>query len=140
MKIKLLTQNAKVPVYSTVGSAACDLFSSINCLVKPHDVTLVETGISIEIPIGYVGLVCPRSGLASKSKITVVNSPGIVDSDYRGVIKVALINHSDVDYYVKEGDRIAQLMFTPIKLEMFEIVDELADTVRGTGGFGSTGQ
>lgn len=127
------------PQYATEGSAGCDLLSNEEVALPPGGRFAVSTGLSLAIPDDYVGMVCPRSGLALKHGITVLNAPGIIDSDYRGEVKVILINLSDQEYLVKKGDRIAQLILTPVFQSRLRETEVLSDTVRGSGGFGSTG-
>lgn len=127
------------PSYQTEFSAGCDLVASEDVIIPSGEWRLVGTGLFLEIPCGFMGMVCPRSGLAAKHGITVLNAPGIIDADYRGEVKVILINHSSQEYSVKSGDRVAQIIFVPspqAKLSQSEI---LGDTARGSGGFGSTG-
>lgn len=131
-----------MPAYETVNSAGMDLRAYLpdgELVIKPMQRALVPTGLFMEIPVGYEGQVRPRSGLAIKSGITVLNSPGTIDADYRGEVKVILINLSDVDFVIKSGDRIAQLVIA--KHEQPEIVEvhTLSETERGAGGFGHTG-
>lgn len=128
------------PVYQTKDSAGCDLCSSEDVMIPSGQWRLVGTGLFLEIPEGFMGMVCPRSGLAAKHGITVLNSPGIVDSDYRGEVKVILINHGKSDYSVKTGDRIAQMIFAPFLQAKLLQVNQLSETERGSGGFGSTGK
>ena len=128
------------PQYQTLHSAGCDLTSSVDITLQPGKWSAVPTGLFLEIPADLMAMVCPRSGLALKHGITVLNSPGIIDSDYRGEVKVVLINHSDVEYSVKRGDRIAQLIFSSAPRAALLHREQLSDTVRGTGGFGSTGK
>ena len=132
-----------LPAYATAGAAAMDL-----CACLDGDVTLkagarqvLPTGIAIALPSAdYVALICARSGLASKHGITMANGVGVIDSDYRGELRVALYNESDTDYVIHDGDRIAQLMVLPVVQPTLEFVDELDETERGAGGFGSTGR
>lgn len=138
--VKVVTEDTSLfPKYQTAGSAGCDLHSAEDVNIEPNSRGFVNTGIKIEIPEGYGAFVCPRSGLAVKNGITVLNSPGIIDNDYRGEIKVILFNTSDKIFTVKKGDRIAQLVFFPIIQAIFRKVAEVSDTTRGEGGFGSTG-
>lgn len=135
-----LQKDAKIPSYSKIGDAGMDLSSIEEVSIPASEKLIIKTGIRVVIPKGTVGLICPRSGLASRYGITVVNSPGILDQGYRGEIMVALINHSKCNYVVKKGDRIAQLVITPfINCEILETEDFYEDTERGTGGFGSSG-
>ena len=128
------------PRYQTAGSAGCDLVAVEQVTIPAGEWRLVGTGLFLEIPDGFAGLVCPRSGLAVKNGVTVLNAPGILDSDYRGEVKVILMNHSTQEYSVKIGDRIAQLLFTPVAQVKFMQRDQLGETERGEGGFGSTGK
>lgn len=143
MKLQIVNKSDNaMPAYETVNSAGMDLRAYIpdgELVIKPMQRALVPTGLFMEIPVGYEGQVRPRSGLAIKSGITVLNSPGTIDADYRGEVKVILINLSDVDFVIKSGDRIAQLVIA--KHEQPEIVEvhTLSETERGAGGFGHTG-
>lgn len=128
-----------VPLYARDGDAGADLTSSEYVLILAGRRALVKTGIKIAIPYGYVGLVHPRSGLALKSGITVLNAPGTIDSGYRGEVGVILYNTSDIDFEVKPGDRIAQLVIQKVSTVEFEVVNALTESDRGEGGFGSTG-
>jgi dUTP pyrophosphatase len=139
VKIKLLDPSAKVPVYSKQGDAGADLFSIDWGILEPGERRLVRTGVALEIPPGFVGLVHPRSGLASKLGITVLNAPGTVDSGYRGEIKVNLHNTNTQPYSFCIGDRIAQIVFQEYLEAHFEEVEELNASVRGINGIGSTG-
>ena len=125
-----------VPEYSHPGDAGADLRSSVDELVPARGKALVSTGISLSLPEGHVGLVWPRSGLAVKQGLDC--GAGVIDSQYRGEIKVLLFNHSDVDYKISKGDRIAQLLIQKVERAEFVRVDELDSTVRGDNGFGST--
>lgn len=143
LKIKKL-ENLKelnLPKYETDGSAGLDLTAAIDedIVIKPGEVALVKTGIAIALEKGFEAQVRPRSGLALKKGITVLNSPGTVDSDYRGEVCAILINHSKVDFTVKRGERIAQMVIAKYEQAKIEVVDDLDKTVRGEGGFGSTG-
>ena len=143
VKIKLLNRFAKLPEYKTDGSAAMDLSyaSETPLTVCPGERILVPTGIAISLPSsGYAALVCARSGLSSKYGITLSNGIGVIDSDYLGEIKVAVINLGSSDYTIKPGERIAQLMFVPVERAAISVADSLDETERGTGGFGSTGK
>lgn len=128
------------PQYQTADAAGCDLQSTMECKISPGARVLVSTGLQLEIPSGVVGLICPRSGLALKHGVTVLNAPGVIDSDYRGEVKVLLINLSNEEYSVKIGDRIAQLLFCPVYQGHFKRMDELSKSDRMSGGFGSTGR
>ena len=128
-----------MPVMGNPGDAGYDLKSSVDTQIQPRERALVQTGVRIAIPNGYVGLVHPRSGLAVKYGITVLNSPGTIDSGYRGEIMVPLINHSDTSFVINRGDRIAQIIFQAYEEVSFVQVAELPGTLRGNQGFGSTG-
>jgi len=138
--IVLLTSTAKLPQQMSAGSAGYDLFSdnTEDIVIKPLQRVLVPTGIALSIPTGFEGQVRPRSGLAVKHGITVLNAPGTIDSDYRGEIKVALINLSDADFTLPPGTRIAQLVIARCEAVEFKPVTELDVTSRGEGGFGHT--
>lgn len=141
VRFKKLSENAVVPSYGTAYSAGADLYSAMqeNVIIAPETTKFIKTGIAIEIPEGLVGLIYARSGMACKKGLAPANKVGVIDSDYRGEIIVALYNHSDSSVTVASGDRIAQLVLTPYIKADFEEADELDDTVRGDGGFGSTG-
>ena len=144
MKLNIVNKSNNVmPAYETINSAGMDLRAYLpdgELVIKPMQRALVPTGLFMEIPVGYEGQVRPRSGLAIKSGITVLNSPGTIDADYRGEVKVILINLSDVDFVIKSGDRIAQLVIAKHeKMEVVE-VETLSETERGAGGFGHTGK
>jgi dUTP pyrophosphatase len=140
VKIMQLHEHAKRPQYQTPGSAGVDLHAVEDSEIWMGNQGIVPTGIAMSIPPGYEGQVRPRSGLAAKCLVTVLNSPGTIDSDFRGEIKVILINHGDEPFKIKRGDRIAQMVFTPVVRAEFEDVSALDDTERGSGGFGSTGK
>jgi len=132
-------ENSSFPKYQTEASVGCDLHSAVDLVIKPGKRALVGTGIKLETPNGVGAMVCSRSGLAIKHGIAVLNSPGIIDSDFRGEIRVILHNSGDEDFHVSKGDRIAQLVFFPIVQAIFQDCRELSQTDRGEGGFGSTG-
>ncbi|MDT3343853.1 dUTP diphosphatase [Microbacterium aquilitoris] len=132
--------SAHVPVYAHPGDAGADLVSTEQVRLAPGQRALIGTGVRIALPDGYVAFVVPRSGLAAKHGITVVNSPGTVDAEYRGEIKVTLLNTDAAEAFdIAPGDRIAQLIVMPVSRATFLPVDALPDSVRGDGGFGSTG-
>ena len=133
--------NNPLPNYQTDGASAVDLFANLNqpIFLKPKERKLIKTGICISIPLGFEAQVRPRSGLAIKKGITVLNSPGTIDSDYRGEIGVILINHSNEDFKISNGDRIAQLVLYSYHKIKWQVVDLLDKTKRGSEGFGSTG-
>lgn len=142
MKVKItkLNEKAVTPVYSSASAAGADLYNcDTNAIVLPNHTVMVGTGIAMEIPEGYVGLVYARSGLACKHGLAPANKVGVIDSDYRGEIKVALHNHSNTPFEITVGDRIAQIVITPyLKCDFVE--EELSLSERGAGGFGSTGK
>lgn len=127
------------PKYQTSDSAGVDLQSTEDILLKPGDRILVPTGLFLELPTGFMAQVCPRSGLAIKHGVTVLNAPGIIDADYRGEVKVILINLGQEEYSIKKNDRIAQLIFLPCFQGRLIEIEELSKTERGEAGFGSTG-
>lgn len=129
-----------LPRYETDGAGAMDIRASVDHTIKPGERKLIKTGLSVEIPHGFAIEVIPRSGLALKQGITALNSPGLIDSDYRGEIGVILINHSDETVEIKYGDRISQMRVVPVYKISFKEVESLSETERGTGGFGSTGK
>jgi dUTP pyrophosphatase len=139
--VVLINPAAELPVRATEKSAGLDLHACLSqpVTLKPGQFTLIPTGIAIELPAGHEGQVRPRSGLAVKHGITVLNSPGTIDEDYRGEVKVALINHSNITFTVNHGDRIAQLVIAPVSYSPVVETTTLNLTYRGTGGFGSTG-
>ncbi|RME18992.1 MAG: dUTP diphosphatase [Bacteroidetes bacterium] len=130
-----------LPKYQTELSAGMDLIANLDhpVILKPMERQLIPTGLFIELPKGYEAQIRPRSGLAYKHGITVLNSPGTIDADYRGEIKVLIINLSDKDFVINDGERIAQMVIAKHELVTWKIVDKLTDTTRGEGGFGSTG-
>lgn len=129
-----------LPKYQTQGSSGCDLHASIDCIIPAGRRSVVPTGLKLEIPVGFEAQVRPRSGLAAKHGITVLNTPGTVDSDYRGEIKVILLNTGDDDFTIKKGDRIAQLVFSQVFRAIFKKEEAMSSTDRAEGGFGSTGR
>lgn len=138
--IKLLDPELPAPAYAKPGDAGADLRSRIDFELEPGERALVPTGVAIALPEGYVGLVHPRSGLATKNGITIVNAPGTVDSGYRGELMVTLLNTDKTkSFHVQRGDRIAQLVIQKYEHATFTIVDELDQTERGSSGFGSSG-
>ena len=140
--LKKLNSAVKIPEYKTDGSSGMDLKAFINksINVKPNSSSLIPTGLSVAFSKDYEIQIRPRSGLAAKENISVLNTPGTIDSDYRGEIKVIIYNHGKNDFIIKNGDRIAQMVLTPVvKIELEETIN-LPETVRGKGGFGSTGK
>lgn len=141
VNIKKVTSDAILPMYGSEYAAGADLYScSEKIEIAPGETVLMHTGVAIELPIGYVGLVYARSGLASKRGLAPANKVGVIDCDYRGEIMVALHNHGSVTQTVEKGERIAQLVIAPYFTADFNEVEELSETVRGEGGFGSTGR
>tara|TARA_B100001248_G_C27179074_1_gene361504 strand:+ start:138 stop:578 length:441 start_codon:yes stop_codon:yes gene_type:complete len=140
--IKRLSKNIPLPKYETTGSSGMDLSANIEETVSidPGKISLIPTGISVSIPKNFEIQIRPRSGLAAKNQISVLNTPGTIDSDYRGEIKVILINLSEKVFLVEKGDRIAQMILCPVVKAKLTEVDSLDDTSRGSDGFGSTGQ
>ena len=140
--IKKLSHKAQIPIYKTEGSSGMDLMALTEdkIVIKPNKSALVPTGLSVAIPNDTEIQIRPRSGLAAKSSISVLNTPGTIDSDYRGELKVILFNHGDKEFIINNGDRIAQMVLVPILKVQFEEVQDLPETIRGSGGFGSTGK
>lgn len=142
INIKKLNENATIPSYGSEFAAGADLYA---CMDEPVTIAaggtqFIHTGLAIEIPAGYAGLVYARSGLACKKGLAPANKVGVIDADYRGEIMVALYNHSSQAVEIEPGERVAQLVITPYLTAVFEETEELSDTVRGEGGFGSTGR
>ena len=143
MKVRIVNQSShSLPAYATAGSSGMDIRANLetSMQLKPLQRVLVPTGLFLEIPNGYEAQVRPRSGLAIKQGITCLNTPGTIDADYRGELKVILINLSDQEQSIENGDRIAQLVFQQVEKVALELVEVLADTERGEGGFGHTGK
>ena len=140
--IKKINPSAELPAYKTNGASGMDLMAFIKepINLKPHTSFLIPTGISVAFPSEFEIQIRPRSGLAAKNNITVLNTPGTIDSDYRGEIKVILYNHGKNDFLINNKDRIAQMVLTPVVKMNLEETDNLPETVRGEGGFGSTGK
>lgn len=140
VKVKRLSEEARIPHAANKGDVAFDLYALEGYVLRPNERFAVPTGIALEIPPGYEGQVRPRSGLALHEGITILNSPGTIDSGYRGEVKVIVINLSSEEFAIKEGMRIAQLAIREAPDIVFAEVDELSDTERGEGGFGSSGK
>lgn len=142
ISVKKLRPGAKLPTYGTAFSAGADLYACIDApvTIAPHETAQIPTGIAMEIPEGYVGLVYGRSGLACKRNLAPANKVGVIDSDYRGELITFLHNHGAAPQTVEPGERVAQIVLTPYLTAQFLEADELSDTARGTGGFGSTGR
>lgn len=139
--IKVLSKNAVIPTYGSTDAAGADLYADIEHeeIIKAHETKFIKTGIALAIPKNLVGLLCARSGIASKRGLAPANKVGIIDSDYRGEIIVALHNHTNQDEKIEPRERIAQILFVPFYQGDFEVVDDLSSTDRGDGRFGSTG-
>lgn len=142
MNVKKLRDNATIPTRGSLDAAGYDLYACIvePITIEPHTTKFIPTGLAMEIPSGYFGGIVARSGLACKHGLAPANKMGIIDADYRGEVMVALHNHSQLPYTVQSNERIAQLLIMPYKTVSFNEVDELSDTDRGDGGFGSTGK
>ena len=142
LKVKKLDKRAILPTYGTKFSAGADLYALSDGAVEiaPHETQFMHTGLAMEIPSGYVGFVCARSGIALKRGLAPANKVGVIDSDYRGELQVPLVNLSREPYTVAPGERIAQLVVAPVCRPVVEEVEELTQTARGEGGFGSTGK
>ena len=142
VRIKKMDDRAVVPTYGSEYSAGADLYALLDerTEILPHETKLIHTGISLEIPEGYCGLIFARSSMGAKRGLAPANKVGVIDADYRGEVMVALHNHSESVAAVEPGERVAQLAILPFLKAEFELSDELSDTVRGAGGFGSTGK
>lgn len=143
IQVKIINQSPNpLPAYETEGSAGMDIRANLTApiVLKPLERSLVPTGLFIELPVGYEAQVRPRSGLAIKHGITCLNSPGTIDSDYRGEVKVILVNLSNEEQTLHHGDRIAQIIISRVEQAQWQPVTELAETKRGAGGFGHTGK
>lgn len=141
IKVKKLNDRAVLPVYGSQYAAGADLYACTfeELTIAPHATVMVPTGIALELPVGYAGFVYARSGLASKRNLAPANKVGVIDCDYRGEVMVALHNHGETAQTVAAGERVAQLVIAPYITAAFEEAEELSSTVRGEGGFGSTG-
>lgn len=141
VSVKKLNDRAVLPSYGSEFAAGADLYACLDgdISIEPHATVLIPTGIALELPVGYAGLIYARSGLATKKGLAPANKVGVVDCDYRGEVKVALHNHSQTAQTVAAGERVAQLVITPYITAKFTEAEELSSTVRGAGGFGSTG-
>lgn len=143
MKVKIVNKSAnEIPTYATEHSAGLDLRASLETSISliPGERALIPTGLFIEIPEGYEAQIRPRSGLALKHGIGILNSPGTIDADYRGEIKVILINHSKENFEINSGDRIAQMIISKYEKINWELTENLSETIRGEGGYGHTGK
>ena len=141
IRIKKLNENAKIPVYGTDFAAGADLYACLDeeVIISPNETKLIPTGLALEVPEGYAGLIYARSGLATKRHLAPANKVGVVDTDYRGEIMVAIHNHGVVEQKIEPQERIAQFIITPYLKALFTEVEELEETGRGKDGFGSTG-
>lgn len=142
IKVKKLNENAILPTYGSASAAGADLYNlpGADVVIPAHETVMVHTGLAMEIPEGYAGFLFARSGIASKRGLAPANKVGVIDSDYRGEFMVALHNHSNVDATIAGGERIAQLCILPVLQAEFLVAEELGETARGEGGFGSTGK
>ena len=140
VRVKKLRENAVLPSYGSDYAAGADLYACNAVTVEPGATEFAQTGLALEVPAGYAGLVYARSGLACKKGLAPANKVGVIDADYRGEVMVALYNHSSQAVEIEPGERVAQLVITPYLTAVFEETEELSDTVRGEGGFGSTGR
>ena len=139
LKIQKVVEDVKVPCYAHEGDAGMDLYSAEECVLKPGERKLINTGIKIALPIGYEAQVRPKSGLALKHGISIVNTPGTIDAGYRGLVGVIAINHGSEEFKIEKNQKIAQMVINKIESANVVEVDSLDDTSRGEGGFGSTG-
>ena len=142
MRVKKLRENAMIPTYGSVEAAGADLYACLEgeVVIDPGKTVFVPTGIAMEVPKGYAGLIYARSSLGTKRGLAPANKVGVIDSDYRGEVMVALHNHGLESQVIAHGERIAQLLVTPVLAPSFVLCEDLTDTDRGTGGFGSTGK
>ena len=142
VRVKILREGAKLPTYGSALAAGADLYACLDAAVTiaPGETAFIPTGIALEVPVGCAGLIYARSGMACKRGLAPANKVGVVDSDYRGEILVALHNHGNVSQTVENGERVAQFVITPVLMPAYEAVEELTDTARNQGGFGSTGK
>ena len=142
VRVKILRENALLPTYGSEQAAGADLYACLESpvVIHPGETAFIPTGISLEVPVGCAGLIYARSGLACKRDLAPANKVGVIDSDYRGEIIVALHNHGNEPRTISGGERIAQMVITPVLTPAFEWAEELSDTARGAGGFGSTGK
>jgi dUTP pyrophosphatase len=142
VKVKKLSPNAVLPTYGTEYSAGADLYACLEeaVTIQPGETAWIPTGIAMEVPLGHAGLVFARSSMGAKRGLAPANKVGVIDSDYRGEIRVVLLNHSNSPQTVSPGERVAQLLIVPVLAPAFEEAPELSDTDRGVGGFGSTGK
>ena len=142
VRVKLLKEGAKLPTYGSAEAAGADLYACLeeSVTIQPGETVFIPTGIALEVPKGCAGLIYARSSMGAKRGLAPANKVGVIDSDYRGEIRVVLLNHGSVPQTVENGERIAQFLITPVLQPAYEVADNLSDTVRNTGGFGSTGK
>ncbi len=142
IRVKRISENAILPTYGSAEAAGADLYACLDTSVtiEPGETAWIGTGIALEVPKGCAGLVFARSSMGAKRGLAPANKVGVIDSDYRGEIRVVLLNHSKQPQTVEHGERVAQFLVTPVLTPVYEEVDELTETTRGTGGFGSTGK
>ena len=142
VRVKILKEGAKLPAYGSAQAAGADLYACLQeaVTIAPGETVFVPTGIALEVPVGCAGLIYARSGMACKRGLAPANKVGVVDSDYRGEIMVALHNHGSEYQTVENGERVAQFLITPVRMPIYTAVEELSDTDRNQGGFGSTGR
>ena len=142
IRVKILREGARLPSYGSAEAAGADLYACLSeaVTIAPGETAFLPTGIALEVPKGCAGLVYARSGMACKRGLAPANKVGVVDSDYRGEIMVALHNHGEVEQTVESGERIAQFVITPVLTPVYEMAENLSDTARNDGGFGSTGK
>ena len=142
IKVKKLNENAILPTYGSASAAGADLYNlpSADVVIPAHETVMIHTGLAMEIPEGYAGFLFARSGIASKRGLAPANKVGVIDSDYRGEIMVMLHNHGSIPQTVIPGERVAQILIMPVFTPGFTVAEELSDTTRGQGGFGSTGK
>ena len=142
IRVKKLRENAQLPTYGSQWAAGADLYACLDAAVtiEPHQTVFVPTGSAMEVPVGCAGLIYARSSMGAKRGLAPANKVGVIDSDYRGEVMVALHNHGTLPQIVEPGERVAQLLITPVLTPAYEETQVLSDTVRGVGGFGSTGK
>ena len=142
IRVKKLRENATLPTYGSQWAAGADLYACLETAVtiEPHQTVMIPTGLALEVPVGCAGLIYARSSMGAKRGLAPANKVGVIDSDYRGEVMVALHNHGQEDQVIQPNERIAQLLITPVFTPGFVEVDDLSDTTRGDGGFGSTGR
>ena len=142
IRVKKLREKATLPTYGSQWAAGADLYACLEApvTIEPHQTVMVPTGLALEVPVGCAGLIYARSSMGAKRGLAPANKVGVIDSDYRGEVMVALHNHGTVAQTVEPGERVAQLLITPVLTPAYEEASELSDTVRGVGGFGSTGK